>query len=424
MRKKTGTIVKTKLGLWQAVVTLPDGTRKRLPPFPKGTSEGMAREKAAHYAERALAITLEADGDASPGARWWKAFFAHREAKGLTPVLTLYVAHIKPVIGDVHPADWTPELCEQLRDSLDEKIAAGSWEREGRSYRFGWKRAWNVWALFTSACKTAARSKNRDLRVRKDNPCSGVEPPDGGATKQKQWLYPAELLALATCEEVPLRWRQLYALAAYLYLRPNELRALQRKDIELDTGIVNVTKAWNFTKDEPKPYPKTAEGVRYVPIEVAIRPLLESLCEGLEPDDYVIASMPPAEDWAETLRRHLERAGIKRASLFEDTPTVKHITFYDLRATGITWRTLRGDDARVIQRAAGHRKYSTTEGYVREASVFRGRVGDPFPHLPDSIVTPNRSLFSETAREPGVPKGFATALNAAELPAIPLVLVA
>lgn len=50
-------------------------------------------------------------------------------------------------------------------------------------------------------------------------------------------------------------------------------------------------------------------------------------------------SMPPAEDWAETLREHLGRAGVTRAAPFEDSETVKHITFYDLRATGITWRT-------------------------------------------------------------------------------------
>ena len=50
-RKPTGTITKTKTGLFQAILTLADGSRKRLPPFPKGTSEAMAREKAANYAD-------------------------------------------------------------------------------------------------------------------------------------------------------------------------------------------------------------------------------------------------------------------------------------------------------------------------------------------------------------------------------------
>ncbi|HKY39240.1 MAG TPA: tyrosine-type recombinase/integrase [Polyangiaceae bacterium] len=384
MRKKTGTIVRTKLGLWQAIITTPDGKRRRLPPFPKGTSEAMAREKAAHYAERAAQMP-EAPLPAGETAadKWWAEFFEHRKSKGLTPVRTLYVAHLQSVLDDKHPSEWTVDDCEAVRDSLDAKILAGEWTREDRVYRFGWKRAWNVWAVFTSACKAAARSKNKALRVRRDNPCQGIEPPERGAKKRKQWLYPLEFRKLLACEDVPGRWRILYALAVYLYVRPNELAALQRKDIDLDAGIIDINKAWNFAKKEPKPYPKSAAGVRFVPIEVELRPLLAMLCEGLEPDDRIVLRMPPAEDWAETLRTHLARAGVDRAALFDDSDTVKHITFYDLRATGITWRTLRGDDARIIQRAAGHEKYATTEGYVREAEVFRGRVGDPFPPLPD-----------------------------------------
>lgn len=412
MRKKTGTIVKTKLGLWQAVVTMPDGSRRRLPPFPKGTSEAMAREKAAHFAEKAAAMQpAPLPQDTSESDRWWQEYFDHREAKGLTPVRTLVVAHIAPVIGDKHPRDWTVDDCERVRDALDVKIAAGSWKRGERSYRFGWKRAWNAWTLFTNACRTAARSKNKALRCRQDNPAAGLEPPERGAKKRKQWLYPAEFTKLMACDDVPIRWRVLYALAVYTYLRPNELAALQRKDIELDTGLIDVNKAWNFAKKEPKPYPKSAAGVRFVPIEAELRPLLMLLCAGLEADDRLVDSMPPAEDWAETLRRHMQRADIDRQSLFEDTETVKHITFYDLRATGITWRTLRGDDARIIQRAAGHEKYATTEGYVREASIFRGRVGEPFPALPDF----NRYAESITGElsvgNVGVPKGIRTLRN-------------
>jgi hypothetical protein len=108
-----------------------------------------------------------------------------------------------------------------------------------------------------------------------------------------------------------------------------------------------------------------------------------------------------------TLRDHLRRAGVDRAALFEDTPTVKQITFYDLRATGITWRTLRGDDARTIKHAAGHEKYATTEGYVREAAIYRGRVGEPFPILPElryRFVTPGGVSVGNHC----VPKGIRT----------------
>jgi integrase len=81
----------------------------------------------------------------------------------------------------------------------------------------------------------------------------------------------------------------------------------------------------------------------------------------------------------------------------------------DLRATGITWRTLRGDDPRHIRQAAGHERYSTTEGYVHAAEVFRGLVGAPFPSLPASLISPEfrshggqvrESMASRTGFEP------------------------
>lgn len=40
-----GTIVKTELGLSQPVITLADGTRKRLKAFPEGTREGNGARK-------------------------------------------------------------------------------------------------------------------------------------------------------------------------------------------------------------------------------------------------------------------------------------------------------------------------------------------------------------------------------------------
>jgi integrase len=420
-RPREGTIVTAKSGLLQAIITLADGTRKRMKPFPKGTSRAYAKERAAYWTEKAeregIVRAPKADDPATGGAAWWDEYFAFRESKGLTPVRDMYDAHIRPVLGDKHPKDWTPADCEVVRDALDQKIAAGSWESaSGRRYAFGWKRAWNTWALFTSACKAASRSKNKALRVRTDNPCSGVEPPDRGEDRQKQWLYPTEFEQLVACESLPLRWRRLYALLVYTYLRPNELAALRWRDVDLEVGLLHVTRAWDYKRDRLKDYPKTSAGVRYVPIEVELRALLKVLRDGSEADDPVLPNLPPPEDWAATLRAHLRRAGVARASLYEDSATVKQMTLYDLRATGITWRTLRGDDARVIQQAAGHERYATTEGYVRSAEVFRGRVGAPFPRLPASLNgpefrSPNRSPGTQVRETIASPTGFEPVLQ-------------
>ena len=403
-RKRTGTIIRLKDGRWQAVITLADGSRKRLPPFPKGMSEAMAREKTVAASEMALKVGAKCRtplplklGKNAGGLDWWRAYLAHREADGLSSVDSMYHAHIEPVLGDLHPKSWNLADCERLRDALDAKAREGSWTKDGRRYRFGGKRALNVWALFTSACKAASRSKVAELRCRDNNPCHEVLPPDAGAKKQKQWLFPSEFSALVECKQVPERWRLLYCLLTYSYLRPGELQTLLWSDIDLDAGLIHVHRAWDRGRGEVKDYPKSTAGVRYVPIEVELLPLLRRLHSERQ-GSLVVASMPPAEDWASTFRTHLKRAGIARAALFTDSASVKHITFYDLRATGITWRTLRQDDTRHIQSAAGHESYSTTQGYVRQNQVFSGRVGHPFPPLPSSLIS-NESI-SESLHGP------------------------
>ena len=423
-KPRTGTIVKTKLGQWQPVVTLVDGTRKRLKAFPKGTSETMAREKTAVFAQKAWELGLKRPtpkGVPSDGAKWWEAYFAHRDAKGFTSVSSMYNAQLAPVLRDKKPAEWAREDCERVVRALDEKIVAG---------KLSWKTAANVWGLFTRACKVSCSHKSPgNLRVRTDNPCLGVEGPDRGDLKEKQWLYPDEMVKLLACEKVPLRWRRLYALLAYLYMRPSELRVLEWSDVNLAMGMVHINKAWDRQRANVKA-PKTRAGVRFVPIELAIRPLLEVLKAESGGVGRVVASMPPDEDWAATFRVHLGRAGITRPELFAQSTTHKQVRLYDLRATGITWRCLRQDYGPEIQQAAGHEKYDTTDGYIRTARLFIGKVGSPFPSLPMESLhridhypprsnhSPGKSrLFcGESGASSSVPNGIRTRVTALKGP--------
>ncbi len=102
--------------------------------------------------------------------------------------------------------------------------------------------------------------------------------------------------------------------------------------------------------------------------------------------------MPPQCDWAKRLRKYLEWAGVARAEVFADDKTRRQIDFHDLRHTGITWRAIRGDDAKKIQRAAGHSGSAMTDKYINEAQTFEGRnFGDPFPKVPLSLLSNNGS---------------------------------
>jgi len=84
-------------------------------------------------------------------------------------------------------------------------------------------------------------------------------------------------------------------------------------------------------------------------------------------------------------KRLLERAGVTRAELFADSgdETRKAITFHGLRATGITRMAARGDDPLRIKQRAGHKAFTTTEGYIREAENLGASFGTVFPALPD-----------------------------------------
>jgi len=235
--------------------------------------------------------------------------------------------------------------------------------------------------------RDAVRSKQRSLRVRADDACRDVAPPDRGPTKTKQFLFPSEYLTLISCERVPHEWRRLIALSTCLYVRVAELQALRWDDIDLDHGIVHVHRAIDRTSGGEKA-PKNAEA-RRCRLEASLVPLLRGMRRECTGRGRVLGGAPfDRFNLARDLRAHLAAAGIDRADLFTNDRTRKWITFHDLRATGITWMAVRGDDPWKIRQRAGHRSLATTERYVRLAEELRPGFGIPFPPLPEALLGP------------------------------------
>src|SRR5262249_29980226 len=140
-------------------------------------------------------------------------------------------------------------------------------------------------------------SKRRDLRVLSVNPSVGVEPPGDRSSRKarrKPFIYPKEAAAAFACDAIPLEWRELHAIAAYTYLRPGELRLLPCADVALDGGLIHGTKAGDYADEKVKP-PKTRNGVRRVPIEPALTPLLRRMHEGRKPSALVVPLLSRAE---------------------------------------------------------------------------------------------------------------------------------
>ena len=397
---------------FRARIRLGDGTRARVDvPEKYSTAAGgkSAEERAELYAlavqERedetgellAKKLAGEAEAtkkrDATKGEtceKYFDRFLAHRSETGKVrrarDLQSAWDVWISPKLGARPIAGVTRDDVEDVRDALDAAVAQR--KREGGRAGLSGARARNVWSVLTSMMKEACTSKRRDLRVREDNPCSSVQPPDRTDTKAKTFIYPTEFLKLAACTEVPLAWRELYTVACYLYLRPGELRALVWNDIDFEAGVVHVTKAFDEDSQSVKP-PKTRNGVRDVPIPATLVPLLKAMHDRAESDAASVVPLMQEHNEnlrAVAIRKHFVMAEVHRARLTEVSATTMQINFRSWRDTGITWLALAGVDVAKMQRRAGHDSISTTLGYVKMAEDLTGSIGEPFPTLPVALV--------------------------------------
>lgn len=373
---------------WDIRITLPGGARSRPMCQPPEMSEARARDKAQRLSGRALKEALPGvtpkrgaqgpSGSTETLAAWSKRWCAAREARGLSTVaddrgrLRKWVLpHFEGVaIQAIQRAD-----LERLVENLDTSVRAGA---------LNWRTARNVWGVVTRMFDDACRSKTLALRVLSENPCAGIRGPDRGGEKSKAYLFPAEFSALMSCAAVPLLWRRMYAVTTYLYLRAAEARALDWGDVDLDRAVVLV----HQTEDTAGRIDATkTKATRRFTIEPSLLPLLRAMHREAANGGRVLARMPVEKHLAPMLRRHLEAAGVTRSDLFAADATRKRLRFHDLRATGLTWMAVRGDDPLKIKQRAGHTTFSTTEGYIREAESVREGFGAPFPALPPGVVS-------------------------------------
>jgi len=180
-------------GKWWGRFTASDGSRPWIalgdwPNSPQGRAR--AKETAACHAPR-FKSEVTATPKRGPKAKafraaagsWWDGYFKHREALGFDSNEGAYRTHIQPVL-DKPWVEVTPTDCERLRDALDAKALEG---------KASPKTMFNVRTVFTTAAKAAAgqwkKDKPKKLRVRLDNPCTGIVPPHMDDSKELQWLY-------------------------------------------------------------------------------------------------------------------------------------------------------------------------------------------------------------------------------------------
>ena len=386
-------------------IRLADGTKSERFDVPHGLDEKQARayvasiqaQEDAHGGlltakhdvarERARALSAPCEGETAD--TWHKRFLRSRGEGKRSDSGYRWNKWVSPLIGSKPMTTIVKADIEEVRDALD--AALREYEKVGRGPgRINAKTALNIWACVTTAFKQACQSKQKDLRVREDNPCSNVLPPEKGESRRKGYFYPREFTQLMECDDIPVAWREVYAIACYLYLRPGELFELRWSDVDLEAGLVRITRAWDWAAKEAKA-PKTANGIRVIPIEPALRPLLERMAKGAPLDSKVVPIFETTgkDHSADVLRQHLRKAKVTHSRLFADNATHMPVNFRTWRDSGITWLSLAGVGVVKMQRRAGHDSLETTMGYVKAAEDFTGTTGKPFPALPKSVVWPN-----------------------------------
>lgn len=383
------------LSRWEVRVTLANRERKKVAMAglaacltePSAPARGCPCASCEAARAKALEVNayVRAKGVVPLGAgktvsEWFEDWLAARVAKGLRSTAndrTRYTKWIAPVIGMRPIAAVERRDVERVVQLLDEAVA---------SKRLSSKTARNVFGVLTKMFSDACRSKVLELRAREDNPARDVAGPDRGIERSGPYLFPAEFLAVMRCSRVPPRWKRLVALGSYLGVRRGELAALEWGDVSLDRRFVHVHRA----EDESGNVKSTKTGdTRKVPIEPTLAPLLERMREHANGEGRVVTAMPPREEMASRLRRYVEwacaEAGLElREELTANDETRRPLVWHDLRHGYATWRLVRGDNPKRVQRAGGWETASMLDRYANEAETFEdgGTFGEPFPPLP------------------------------------------
>jgi integrase len=390
-RKSTGTVI-LHGDHFDVRVTLSDGRRSPRMHLPAELSEEQARAVALRLAEQANRGELTAP-TAPPGesvSSWFARWFADRAARGIVTAEGehgRFLKWIAPLLGDKPIVDVTTRDLEAVVEVLDRAARAhaeaeSAGRKPDRAVMCSWKTAFNLWGIVRQGFSDARHSKTLALRVLEKNPAEGIRGPDTGARKARTYLTPTTFLAFVTNAEVPILWRRVVTLAVYTYLRASELRALEWRDVHLDEGFILV----HQTRDAAGKRGTTkSERSRRVPIEPALRPLLEALRREREATGTV-TDLVDDRHLARALRTWLRLAGLASPE-HSSTATTAGLTWHDLRATGITWRAIRGDDPFRIMKGAGHADMETTMRYVRDADEFCQGFGAVFPELPGELMS-------------------------------------
>lgn len=188
-------------------------------------------------------------------------------------------------------------------------------------------------------------------------------------TRRVVEIRPATLDELATIvAAMPPRFRVLTTLTAWCGLRSGEARELRRGDVDLDAGVLRITRAVSWADGKPVvSTPKSRAGIRTVSIPPHVLPSLEDHLRNAVPAAPTALLFPaaPGDD------RHLPEATLRLAFITAREGAGRpDLRWHDLRHTSAVLAAATGATLAELMSRMGHASPAVAMRYQHAA---RGR---------------------------------------------------
>ncbi|WP_294179745.1 site-specific integrase [uncultured Schumannella sp.] len=194
------------------------------------------------------------------------------------------------------------------------------------------------------------------------------------------------------CEKVDQSYSDFVMLAALLAARSSEVSGLQAGDVRFDKNLVVIARQTYPGRGGLITKQTKGRKERRVPILDPLRPILERLTEGKEPEDRLLVGPKGGA---------LTTATVRDATNWDQIVSdlgLPDLTRHGLRHTGATWMADAGVPLHVLQDILGHASVETTRGYLHpddrhlasaaeQANAFLSRSGKT-----GGMARPPRSL--------------------------------
>lgn len=256
--------------------------------------------------------------------------------------------HILPYLGGIRAGQLTRTHVKEWVNQLTKDGCSG-------------KSVANYAGLLSAAMGTAM-----ELKIRKDNPCTGIRlPKKTRRDERRMFLEPEQFTLLLSM--FTDHWKPLLETLAGTGLRWGECTALLGRDIRLDAKepYLVVDKAW---KRDPygKFYvgrPKNENSFREVSIDKHLARILTPLVSASGPDGLVFTSITGKpinyhQFYTDTWRPAIDRATTRTVKNIQPLPVRPKI--HALRHSHGSWLAMEGVDLTTIQHRLGHESITTT----------------------------------------------------------------